>query len=324
MPKGPDLLHIYCNEVFDKRLDSFNMDYHRHWRAADAEAYTQKDDEAQEQSSASGQEDEGDDPDKPVSPDRLQVLQALSTRSSPVAAARSFFGGDHIPEGGQPSPRSLSPESPPSKKHAAHPPQGGKERPAKPVIWEDADEETPDLKAYFDQFGLNWWQRVAICRTFANNLTAVHRPKNYTKRVYSSSKMQKRLRDWDADEKEQNGIIPRRQHYTLLPRNEPRNINLFLRDKLSNLITPQTYPTLPYTLRRIRILTSCCNSLRGATGTPASPGPRRFPPSRELQMRLRFQLGDRFESTRDRPNFQDFQDSSSGKTFPTHRDEELS
>ena len=39
-----------------------------------------------------------------------------------------------------------------------------------------AEEDGPDLGAYFSQFDLAWSEEAAVCRTYANYLTARNRP----------------------------------------------------------------------------------------------------------------------------------------------------
>lgn len=51
--------------------------------------------------------------------------------------------------------------------------------------WEQEDssvEECPDLGEYFSGFELTAVSQIAMCRTYANYLAALSRPKRYTKR----------------------------------------------------------------------------------------------------------------------------------------------
>lgn len=53
------------------------------------------------------------------------------------------------------------------------------------VLFEDEDdvlEETVDLGVYFAQFGLSHASQIALCRTYANYLAALTRPKEYNVR----------------------------------------------------------------------------------------------------------------------------------------------
>lgn len=48
--------------------------------------------------------------------------------------------------------------------------------------FEEADvEQSPDLASYFAQFGLPNESQIAMCRTYANYLAALTRPKKYNK-----------------------------------------------------------------------------------------------------------------------------------------------
>lgn len=46
----------------------------------------------------------------------------------------------------------------------------------------EGSEDEPDLASYFSKFGLDPSSQIAMCRTYANYLAALVRPKRYRKR----------------------------------------------------------------------------------------------------------------------------------------------